>query len=177
LLKLLRVLWRLTTSLIAVAVLSACGADTEDQATTSTSPTAATTTSTIAAPLTTPAALTKTWVDLDVGDCITDIPRVDLGEVSVTLVDCATPHRAEVFFRAGIPVNAAIDDVANQECGGQFPRYTGQSLSGGPLAMTYLIDSNQDRTVIDPTTGPSPSNVICLLEAAAGGPLTGSARR
>ena len=166
--KLLRVLWRLTTSLIAVAILTACGADAVDSGPTSTSPPAATTT---------PAPAIKTWVDLEVGDCIVDVPRVDLGEVSVTLVDCATPHKAEIYFRAGIPVNAALDDVADQECGAAYPRYTGQSLGDGPLAMTYLIDSNQDRTVIDPTTGPAPSNVICLLEDANGQPLTGSARR
>lgn len=124
-----------------------------------------------------PAPANKTWVDLEVGECITEVPRVDLGEVSVTLVDCAAPHQAEVYFRAGIPVNAALDDVADQECGAAFPGYTGQPLGDGPLAMTYLIDSNQDRTVIDPATGPAPSNVICLLEDANGLPLTGLARR
>jgi hypothetical protein len=39
--------------------------------------------------------------------------------------------------------------------------------------MTYLIDSNQDRT----SANPLPSTVICLLAASNGGPLTGSARR
>ena len=167
--KLLRVLWRLTTSLIAVALLPACGADTVDSGLTSPSPQAATTS--------TATPVSKTWVDLEVGDCIADVPRVDLGEVSVTLVDCATPHKAEMYFRAGIPVNAALDDVADQECTAAIPGYTGQSLGDGPLAMSYLIDSNQDRTVIDPTTGAAPSNVICLLEDANGQPLTGSVRR
>jgi hypothetical protein len=175
LLKLLRVLWRLNASLVAMALLSACGANAVDSDPTSTSrPAATATATTTVAP---PSPATKTWVSLEVGDCIAEIPRVDLGEVSVTLVDCATPHKAEMYFRAGIPVNAALDDVADQQCGAAFPRYTGQSLPDGPLAMTYLIDSNQDRTVIDPTTGPAPSNVICLLEDANGQPLTGSARR
>jgi hypothetical protein len=40
------------------------------------------------------------------------------------------------------------------------------------LVVSYLIDSNQDRTSNDPL----PSTVICLLQAANGGPLTGSAR-
>ena len=39
--------------------------------------------------------------------------------------------------------------------------------------MTYLIDSNQDRT----SNNPLPSTVICLLQSANGHPLTGSARR
>ena len=178
--RLLRMLWRLTTSLIAVAILTACGADSVDPGPTSMNPPAANTTSTAtaaAAPPSTPDPLIKTWVDLEVGDCIADVPRVELGEVSVTLVDCATPHTAEMYFRAGIPVNAALDDVADQECGAAFPKYTGQSLGDGPVAITYLIDSNQDRTVIDPTTGPAPSNVICLLADANGEQLTGSARR
>jgi hypothetical protein len=165
----------MTTSLIAVAIVSACGADTADRA--ASSPEVQTTTTTVAAPATTPFTATKTWVDLEVGDCIAHVPRVDLGEVSVTLVDCATPHKAEMYFRAGIPVNAALDDVADQECGAAFPGYTGQPLDDGPLTVTYLIDSNQDRTVIDPTNGPAPSNVICLLEDPNGQPLTGSARR
>ena len=68
--KLLRVLWRLTTSLIAVALLPACGADTVDSGLTSPSPQAATTS--------TATPVSKTWVDLEVGDCIAGIPRVDL---------------------------------------------------------------------------------------------------
>jgi len=46
-------------------------------------------------------------------------------------------------------------------------------VGGGPLGVTYLIDSNQDRTSADPL----PSTVICLIQASNGGPLTGSARR
>jgi hypothetical protein len=38
--------------------------------------------------------------------------------------------------------------------------------------MTYLIDSNQDRT----TNNPTPSTAICFLQSADGGPLTKSAR-
>lgn len=51
--------------------------------------------------------------------------------------------------------------------------YTGKALDGGAFAITYLIDSNQDRTGADPT----PSALICLLQAANGQPLTGSAHR
>ena len=39
--------------------------------------------------------------------------------------------------------------------------------------MTYLIDSNMDRT----GATPMPSTVICLLQSANGQPLTGSVRR
>jgi hypothetical protein len=93
--------------------------------------------------------------------------------VTVAVVDCATPHSAEVYLRAPVEVNAAIADVANRECNAGFPRYTGRSVDGSPFVVTYLIDSSQDRTGADPL----PSTVICFLQAADGRPLTASARR
>ncbi len=93
--------------------------------------------------------------------------------VVVTIVDCAMSHAAEVYLRAPVAVDAAIAGVANRECAAGFPRYTGQSVDDSPLAVTYLIDSDQDRTLDNPT----PSTVICLLQAANGEPLTGSAHR
>src|SRR5690242_18119169 len=55
----------------------------------------------------------KDWFDLDVGDCLVALPQVDLGEVSVDLVDCTRPHAGEVFLRAPVEVNAAVADVAD----------------------------------------------------------------
>jgi hypothetical protein len=112
------------------------------------------------------------WIDLQVGDCLADPPPSDPSVVTVSVVDCAIPHAAEVYRRADVEVNAAIADVADQQCAAGLTAYTGQS-DAGPLSMTYLIDSNQDRT----SANPLPSTVICLLQAANGGPLTGSARR
>jgi hypothetical protein len=93
--------------------------------------------------------------------------------VTVTIIDCATAHEAEVYFRAAMGVNAAIADVADRECDVGFSQYTGRSVDGSPFAVTYLIDSNQDRT----SSNPDPSTVICLLQAPDGRPLTESARR
>ncbi len=59
------------------------------------------------------------------------------------------------------------------KCAEGFVDYTGQPFNGNSFAVTYLIDSNQDRTANNPT----PSTAICLLQAADGGPLTESARR
>ena len=56
---------------------------------------------------------TVKWVDLKVGDCIVEVPAVDLGAVTATIVDCATAHQAEVFVLTPIAVNAAVTDVAN----------------------------------------------------------------
>ena len=93
--------------------------------------------------------------------------------VTVSVVDCAGAHAAEVYLRTDVEVNAAVADVADQECSAGFTHYTGQPARGGPLTVTYLIDSNQDRTSADPL----PSTVICLLQSSNGGPLSGSARR
>jgi hypothetical protein len=93
--------------------------------------------------------------------------------VTVTVVDCATAHPAEVYLRGPMAVNAAIADVADQQCAAGFFQYTGRSVDGSSLAVTYVIDSDQDRT----SDNPAPSTVICLLHAANGQPLTGSARR
>lgn len=93
--------------------------------------------------------------------------------VTTTVVACATAHNAEVYLRAALAVNAAIDEVANRECDGGFSQYTGQPIDGSPFVVTYLIDSNQDRT----SANPEPSTVICLLQAANGQPLSESARR
>lgn len=116
---------------------------------------------------------TRNWFDLQVGDCLTEIPAIDLGIVTATLVDCATPHQAEVYLLAPLAVNTAVADVANQKCVQGFSAYTGRSVADSPFTVTYLIDSNQDRTADNPT----PSTAICFLQAADGGPLTRSARR
>jgi hypothetical protein len=70
-------------------------------------------------------------------------------------------------------VDTAIANVANRDCAAGFAPYTGQSIDGSPFSITFLIDSNQDRTGANPT----PSTVICLLQATNGQPLTGSAHR
>jgi hypothetical protein len=125
-----------------------------------------------AAPLP-PGPHTVKWIDLQVGDCVADLPPADLSRVTVTVVDCATAHLAEVYLRAPTAVNTAIANVANRDCAAGFAPYTGRSVDGSPFSITYLIDSNQDRTAANPM----PSTVICLLQAASGQPLTGSAHR
>jgi hypothetical protein len=161
----------------AIASLAACGPVATDTSigTTATTTSAVSTSPppTVAAPPMTLGPDTHKWVDLQVGDCIADVPAVDLGEVSVSIVDCGTTHAAEVYLRAPVEVNAAIADVANRVCAAGVPDYTGRPVDGSPYAVTYLIDSGQDRTV----NNPLPSTVICLLQSASGQPLTTSARQ
>jgi hypothetical protein len=116
---------------------------------------------------------TQKWIDLQVGDCVADLPPADLSRVTVTVVDCGTTHLAEVYLRAPMAVDSATTTVANRDCTAGFPSYTGQSVAGSLYSVTYLIDSNMDRTGANPT----PSTLICLLQAGKGQPLTGSARR
>jgi hypothetical protein len=114
---------------------------------------------------------TRAWVDLKVGDCVAAVPAVELGEVSVTMSDCAVPHQAEVYLLAPIAVDTALTDVANQQCAEGLGPYVGGQAAD--YAVTYLIDSRQDRT----DNNPMPSTVICLLQRNDGQPLTASARR
>jgi hypothetical protein len=164
--------------LAALILLAACGANAGKSAESSTSPASTTTavvttTTTVAAPSGAQAPRMAKWIELQVGDCLADPPPSDPSVVTVSVVDCAIAHAAEVYLRADVEVNAAVADVADRECDAGFARYTGQSVGGGPFVVTYLIDSNQDRT----SANPLPSSVICVLAASNGGPLTGSARR
>lgn len=120
-----------------------------------------------------PGSHTEKWIDLRAGECVADLPPADGSRVDVTVVDCATAHLAEVYLRAPMAVDTATAAVANKDCAAGLAPYTGQSVDAGRFSITYLIDSNQDRTGADPT----PSTVICLLQSANGQPLTGSARR
>jgi hypothetical protein len=172
------VLWQLPVSLTAVVALAACAGNGPNIANTSTSgPTTAAPAVTTSTGVTVAPAMRgpeiKKWIDLEVGDCLADRPSSDPSVITVTTVDCATAHQAEVYLRAPVGVNAAIADVADRECDAGFSQYSGRSIDGSPFAVTYLIDSTQDRTSANPT----PSTVICLLQPANGQPLTKSARR
>lgn len=158
--------------LTAISLLGACATNGVHAGTTA-PPTATPTAKAVTAA---PAPLgthTEKWIDLQVGDCVADLPPADLSRVTVTVVECATAHLAEVYVRAPMAVDTAIATVANRDCAAGFAPYTGQSIGGSRFSITYLIDSNQDRT----GANPNPSTVICLLQAANGQPLNGSARR
>lgn len=116
---------------------------------------------------------TEKWIDLQAGECVIDLPPPDLSRVTVTVVDCATAHLAEVYLRAPMAVDTAISTVANRDCTAGLAPYTGQSFDSGKFSISYLIDSNQDRT----GALPNPSTLICLLQSANGQSLTGSAVR
>lgn len=162
----------LLCGLSATALLTGCSHNAvhADAVPTPTATTKAATTAVPAQPATSGPRMQK-WIDLQVGDCVTDLPPADLSRIEVTMVDCGSAHLAEVYRRAPVAVDSAIAEVANRDCAAGFKPYTGQSVDAGPYSVTWLIDSRQDRTGADPT----PSTVICLLQAANGQLLTGSA--
>jgi hypothetical protein len=162
--------------LVAVALVAGCTPNVEPPAA-SPSPPAATATTTATTTITTspaaPPARTVNWFDLAAGDCLADPPPVDPNVIVVAVVDCTSPHRAEVYLRAPLAVNTAITDVADRKCNEGFTEYTGEPVGSGTFGVSYLVDSNQNRT----SSNPDPSTVICLLEAVDGGILTVPARR
>ena len=164
---------RPAAALSALVLLTGC-------ANTATAPTALSTpmASTPIAPASTTTATTTTpardsnWTALQPGDCLAGPPPTDPAVVAVTVVDCAGPHLAETFLRVGIPVDSALSDTATAQCEAGFLAYTGRASAGSGYTISYLIDSEQDRT----SNNPLPSSVICLLQSTKGQALTGSAR-
>jgi hypothetical protein len=118
------------------------------------------------------AAATARWTELKPGQCLAAPPPTDPAVVIVDIVDCAKPHSAEVFLRVSIPVDAALTGTANAQCESGLAQYTGNASAAGQYTITYLIDSDQDRTF----NNPLPSTLICLIQGIQGQPLTGSAR-
>ena len=169
----------ITVALAATACLAGCSAKQPAEATTAASPPSSSsqasgapgTPAAPSTPATTTAPRTEKWIDLQVGDCLADAPPTDPAVVMVTVVDCSQPHLAETFVRAPIPVDAALEGTANAQCETGFVQFTGGPSAGSPYTITYLIDSDQDRTF----NNPLPSTVLCLLQGAQGQSLTGSA--
>ena len=143
-------------------LLSACGSTTAPSSTPTTTARPSPTTTTPAPPSTTPAVRTVNWFDLDVGECLADPPPVDPNVIAVAVVDCETPHHAEVYLRVPLAVNTAIAEVANRKCNDGFTAYTGEPVGSGTFSVAYLIDSQSKPHVVQP--GPEHRN----LPAAVG---------
>lgn len=155
-------------TMVAAAVVTVTGCA-KPASTPTAAPAATASTAPVAPP--TSSSHTAKWTDLKPGDCLSEPPPTDPAVVMVTVVDCATQHVAEVYLRAGIPVDTALSGTANAQCSAGLAQYTGMPAADS-YAITYLIDSDQDRT----SNNPYPSTVICLLQRPQGQPLTGSTK-
>lgn len=104
----MRTIWTVTAWLATPILLSACASTTTAPSTSTASRTTTSAPTAAALPPPTPAVRTVNWFDLDVGDCLAEPPPVDdPNVVAVAVVDCATPHRAEVYLRTPLAVNTA----------------------------------------------------------------------
>lgn len=92
--------------------------------------------------------------------------------VTVTMVSCTAATRSRFTPPWAGAGDAAGTSVADRGYATQFTRYTGQSEATSLFTVTYLVDSDRDRTV----DNPEPSTVVYLLQAASGQPPTESAR-
>jgi hypothetical protein len=109
---------------------------------------------------------------LKVGDCINNEPSED-GPTAVH-VDCAQPHAQEVFYvfdlpKADFPGYLEIGDAQQDECPPAFKDYVGVDWEGSKYTFTFAGPTEQ-------TWAAGNHAVVCLLEDANGGTLTGSAK-
>lgn len=104
-------------------------------------------------------ARTETWINLQVGDCLADLPPADLSRITVTIVDCATAHSAEVYLRAPVAVDAAVVSMANRDCAaGLRPTQANPST---PAHTRWRISSTRIRIEPGPIPPRAPSSVCC----------------
>lgn len=119
--------------------------------------------------------------EISVGDCVSPVGD-DLFVGSVELIDCEEPHDAEVYAQFEVPGDALPDDpttpgypggseltwYAQDECQARFESYTGESYWTAPYDVKVITPSFSTWDVGD-------RMITCLLIAADGGSLTGSA--
>jgi len=158
--------WRCAVGCVAaLALLTACGSSSSDGPATSAAATASppapvTTTTAVAAPSTAQGPQTQKWIELQAGDCLADPPPSDPSVVTVSVVDCAIPHAAEVYLRADVAVDAAIADVADQQCdAGIF------AIHGATCRRRSVGGDVPDRLQSRPDVGQSPAE-YCHLPAS-----------
>jgi hypothetical protein len=159
---------QIRTALIPLVVLAGCSQHPATEAPSPSSTSTASRTATPNAPPTVAAPTaqsprTEKWVDLHVGDCVAEVPPVDLGAVTVDVVDCSTPHQAEVYLLAPIAVNAAITDVANQACSAGVTPYTGNPPAPSPWPTSLI----RGRTGPPTIRSPAPSSACSKRPTSA----------
>jgi len=124
------------------------------------------TTTTVAAPSTAQGPRTEKWIDLQVGDCWPTRQPSDPSVVTVSVVDCAIAHAAEVYLRADVEVNAAIADVADRECNAGFTRYNRAIRRRQPV-RGHVPDRLQSRPDVGQSAAKHRHLRACWLERRA----------
>jgi hypothetical protein len=109
---------------------------------------------------------------LKVGDCVNFEPS-DEGPRTIK-VDCAQPHDQEVFLTFDLPSGPfpgyfEIGDAQQDECGPAFEEFVGVPWEQSVYTFDFAGPTEQTWATGDHT-------IVCSLEDASGGKLTGSAR-
>jgi hypothetical protein len=109
---------------------------------------------------------------LKVGDCV-NLENTDEGENAVK-VDCAQPHDQEVFNSFVMPGDAfpgylEIGDAQQDECSSAFEDYVGVPWTESVYTIDFAGPTEQ-------TWAAGDHAIVCSLEDASGGKLTGSAK-
>lgn len=116
----------------------------------------------------------KSSMDLDVGDCFTEIEDENSVE-TVPLIDCKAPHVYEVYAEGNItdstlPVGDAMTDWGTRICVAPFKDYVG---------IDYYASTAYDITYLNPTPGSwanGDRTISCLITSTDGSELVGSAK-
>lgn len=113
---------------------------------------------------------TRTATDLEVGDCLAEIPDSDR-VVNVTLISCDEPHAGEVFAVLTLPdgpfPGQDAVDAHHRKCGPELQRYSPQSVTDESVRL-YVLNPTAE------TWADGDHAVTCI--ATLDPPRTGSLR-
>jgi hypothetical protein len=135
-----------------------------------------------AAAASTPDRRTVLAVDMDPGDCIdlpsgNPLPAEGESIIALDVVDCGTPHVAEVIARvvhpagrsADYPGDVALNEHAELGCINEFEQSVGRSYAESELELNYLMPEARGWAEGDRTT-------LCIAALPEGAPLVGTVR-
>lgn len=117
-------------------------------------------------------------VDLKSGDCIRTFSAVEGSDLeAVETIDCLEPHALEVYHAAEpwagevvFPDAESVDSVVSEQCVNAFVAYIGTDIASTAYEVWTLKPTPESWQVGD-------RGMLCLLGAADGTPLTGSAQQ
>ncbi len=163
-------------ALVLAALSAACGGDGTEGVGTTTAVTAAP-----APPATAPAAegVAVGWAELSVGDCFDAVDDPDAADLAVWRVDCAAPHRYEVYdvveldvevpVGGGYPGGDVIRSRAEELCVERFEAFIGVRWTVSELDVEVWWPSEN-------SWGRGDSSAICAVMELSGEPMTGTQR-
>ncbi|MDZ5622238.1 hypothetical protein [Nocardioides bizhenqiangii] len=115
------------------------------------------------------------WFTLEKGQCIGTLPAPDKKFRTLKVADCAEPHDAEVIG----PTAKRVTETSGETCARAARRYVGGDPDAGGLEVTWIesgyAEPSDDSLTDLPQNDPYRYVLVCMLIAADGKKLTGSA--